>query len=261
MKKMMMFAAMLAAVGMIAGCFTSATAYTEKTNPDGTKTVSRVSVIGTGDKASQVAAEGLFADGAADDLGAGVKTASASQQSTGIDGTVNALGGLMVGMAQFMAASQSVPAAKAQIATPVAATAETDHSTEGFSASPGAAPYTFAAATTEGDKAVSATVPATISGDGISVVILGNRSTCSLCRSLWGRLDVAALSAALCGANVIDADAQAAPETYAKLRPQGAFSYPLVLVYEAGQLKGQFSGRGLTQAALTEKVKSLTTCK
>ena len=253
MKKLISVAAVLAAVGMLAGCFTSATAYTETTHADGSVTVSKVKVIGTGDKASQIASEGLFADGTADDLGAGVKTASASQTSTGIDGTVNALGGLMVGMAQFMAASQSVPAAKAQIATPVAATAD--------ATTPNAAPYTFAAATTEGGKAVSATVPVTISGDGISVVILGNRSTCSLCQSLWDRLDVAALSAALCGANVIDADAQAAPETYAKLRPQGAFSYPLVLVYEAGQLKGQFSGRGLTQAALTEKVKSLTTCK
>ncbi|MFA7121540.1 MAG: hypothetical protein WC277_08650, partial [Bacilli bacterium] len=104
-------------------------------------------------------------------------------------------------------------------------------------------------------------VPATISGDGISVVVLGNRSTCGYCQSLWGGLDVAALSAALCGANVIDADAQAAPDTYAKLRPQGAFSYPLVLVYEAGQLQGQFSGRGLTQAALVEKVKAMTSCK
>jgi len=246
MKKLMMTAAVLTACGMVAGCFTSATAYTEKTNPDGTKTVSRVSVIGTGDKASQVAAEGLFADGAADDLGAGVKTASANQQSTGIDGTVNALAGLMGSMAQFMAATQ-------MMAPTVAAVQPT------ATATPNAAPYTFAAATT--GSAVSATVPATISGDGISVVILGNRATCGYCQSLWAGLDVAALSAALCGANVIDADAQAAPETYAKLRPQGAFSYPLVLVYEAGQLKGQFSGRGLTQAALTEKVKSLTTCK
>ena len=248
MKKMMMFAAMLAAVGMVAGCFTSATAHTEKTNPDGTKTVSRVKIIGTGDKASKVAAEGLYADGALDDLGAGVKKASASQQSTGIDGTVNALSGLMAGMAQFMAASQSVPAAKAQIATPVAAT------------TPNASPYMFAAATTGGGSAVSATVPATISGDGISVVVLGNRSTCGYCQSLWGGLDVDVLSGLLCGANVIDADAQAAPETYAQLRPQGAFSYPLVLVYEGGQLKGQFSGRGLTQAALAEKVKGLTSC-
>ena len=248
MKKLMMFAAALAAGGMVAGCFTSATAYTEKTNPDGTKTVSRVKIVGTGDKASQIAAEGLFADGAADDLGAGVKTASASQQSTGIDGTVNALAGLMGSMAQFVAASQMM----APTVDAVQPTAPT---------TPSAAPYTFAAATTEDGRAVSATVPATISGDGISVVILGNRSTCSLCQSLWGGLDVAALSAALCGANVIDADAQAAPDTYAKLRPQGAFSYPLVLVYEGGQLKGQFSGRGLTQAALAEKVKSMTTCK
>ena len=73
-------------------------------NPDGTKTVSRVSVIGTGDKASQIAAEGLFADGAADDLGAGVKTANASQQSTGIDGTLKGVGDLLGGIAAVMQA-------------------------------------------------------------------------------------------------------------------------------------------------------------
>jgi hypothetical protein len=254
MKKLIMFAAMLAAVGMVAGCFTSATAYTEKTNPDGTKTVSRVSVIGTGDKASQVAAEGLFADGAADDLGAGVKTASANQKSTGIDGTLKGVGDLLGGIAAVMRAYPAVGA------VPAVPSANTDPAVPTVTSAVDGG-YTFAAATTEDGKAVSATVPVTISGDGISVVILGNRSTCSLCQSLWGGLDVAALSAALCGANVIDADAQAAPETYAKLRPQGAFSYPLVLVYEAGQLKGQFSGRGLTQATLVEKVKSMTTCK
>ena len=106
MSKLMMFAALAAVAGMTAGCFTSAVAFTKKTAPDGTVTESKVKIVGTGDKASQVAAEGLFADGAADDLGAGVKTASASQQSTGIDGTVNALAGLMGSMAQFMAASQ-----------------------------------------------------------------------------------------------------------------------------------------------------------
>jgi len=106
MKKMMMGAAVLAACGMVAGCFTSATAYTETKHADGSVTVSRVNVIGTGDKASEIAAEGLFADGTQDDLGAGVKTASASQTSTGIDGTVNALGSLMSIMAQFMANGQ-----------------------------------------------------------------------------------------------------------------------------------------------------------
>lgn len=74
MKKLMMFAACAAMTGMVAGCFTSATAYTETKHADGSVTVSRVNVIGTGDKASEIAAEGLFADGAADDLGAGVNT-------------------------------------------------------------------------------------------------------------------------------------------------------------------------------------------
>ena len=100
MKKMMMFAAALAAVGMVAGCFTSATAYTKKTAPDGTVTESRISVTGTGDKASQVAAEGLYADGAPDDLGAGVKTASASQQSTGIAESFRAFGDMTGVIAQ-----------------------------------------------------------------------------------------------------------------------------------------------------------------
>ena len=232
MKKLIMFAAMLVAVGMVAGCFTSATAYTETKHADGSVTVSRVNVIGTGDKASEIAAEGLFADGTQDDLGAGVKTASANQKSTGIDGTLKGVGDLLGGIAAVM---RAYPAA-------------------------GAVPAVPAVQPATAGAAVSATVPATISGDGISVVVLGNRATCGYCQSLWAGLDVAALSASLCGANVIDADAQAAPDTYAKLRPQGAFSYPLVLVYEAGQLRGQFSGRGLTQAALVEKAKSLTGC-
>ena len=88
MKKLMMGAAMLAAVGMVAGCFTSARAYTETKHADGSVTVSRVNIIGTGDKASEIAAEGLFVDGTQDDLGAGVKSASATQQSTGIKETL-----------------------------------------------------------------------------------------------------------------------------------------------------------------------------
>ena len=106
MKKMMMGAAVLAACGMVAGCFTSATAYTKKTLVDGTVTESRVSVIGTGDKASQVAAEGLFADGAADDLGAGVKTASANQKSSGVKETLEGMGVLLSGLGSLMARPQ-----------------------------------------------------------------------------------------------------------------------------------------------------------
>lgn len=145
MKKLISVAAVLAAVGMLAGCFTSATAYTEKTNPDGTKTVSRVSVIGTGDKASQVAAEGLFADGAADDLGAGVKTASANQKSTGIDGTLKGVGDLLGGIAAVMRAYPAVPTAAAGAAQSVGEIlrgtpgGETVHSAERFTGSPGPA--------------------------------------------------------------------------------------------------------------------------
>jgi len=138
MKKLMMFAAVLAAVGMVAGCFTSATAYTEKTNPDGTKTVSRVSVIGTGDKASQVAAEGLFADGAADDLGAGVKTASANQQSSGVKETLEGMGVLLGGLGSLMARPQVL---SVQAGAASAYTYDTDPSYDtaptGYTGSPG----------------------------------------------------------------------------------------------------------------------------
>ena len=111
MKKAMMFAALAAVVGMVAGCFTSATAYTKKTAPDGTVTESNVKIVGTGDKASQIAAEGLFADGASDDLGAGVKTASASQQSTGIKETLEGMGVLLTGIGQLVAKTQGIPMA------------------------------------------------------------------------------------------------------------------------------------------------------
>ena len=115
MKKLISVAAMLAAVGMAAGCFTSATAYTETKHADGSVTVSKVKVIGTGDKASQVAADGLFADGTQEDLGAGVKTASASQQSTGIDGALKGVGDLLGGIAAVM---RAYPAAGAIPAVP-----------------------------------------------------------------------------------------------------------------------------------------------
>ena len=106
MKKLMMLASVAAVAGMVAGCFTSATAYTETKHTDGSVTVSKVKIIGTGDKASQVAAEGLFADGTADDLGAGVKTASASQTSTGIDGTLNGVANILLGVERLVAVKQ-----------------------------------------------------------------------------------------------------------------------------------------------------------
>ena len=151
MKKLMMAAAVLAACGMVAGCFTSATAYTKKTAPDGTVTESKVKIVGTGDKASQIAAEGLFADGAADDLGAGVKTASASQQSTGIKETLEGVGSLLTGVGTLVAKTQGAPMGAAAsgsvagtetVAQTTGADAEpqgdTEYSYEGYTGSPGA---------------------------------------------------------------------------------------------------------------------------
>ena len=142
MKKLMMLASVAAVAGMLAGCFTSATAYTETKHADGSVTVSKVKIIGTGDKASQVAAEGLFADGTQEDLGAGVKSASATQQSTGIKETLEGMGVLLTGIGSLVAKTQGIPvAATAPVSTDTApaVSVETDYSTEGFGGSPGAA--------------------------------------------------------------------------------------------------------------------------
>jgi len=141
MKKLMMTAAVLAACGMVAGCFTAATAWTERTNPDGTKTVSKVRVIGTGDKASEVAAEGLFADGTTDDLGAGVKTASANQQSTGIKETLEGMGVLLSGLGSLMARPQVLSVQAGAASAERGYTYDTDPSYDtaptGYTGSPG----------------------------------------------------------------------------------------------------------------------------
>lgn len=245
MKKLISVAAVLAAVGMLAGCFTSATAYTETTHADGSVTVSKVKVVGTGDKASQVAAEGLFADGTASDLGAGVRTASASQTSTGIDGTLAGLGTVLQGMAQFMAASQGAVIA--------------GNGTQSASVAPkagGAQSISEIVRGPSGDRSAVSGV------GGATVAIIGNRKTCAYCRTLWAGIDAAALSDAVCGAAVIDADATANSAEYAKYKPDGPFAYPLIRVYGAdGKLAGEFSGRGLTQAAIIANVKTLTGCQ
>ena len=245
MKKLISVAAMLAAVGMVAGCFTSATAYTEKTNPDGTKTVSRVKVIGTGDKASKVAAEGLFADGTQEDLGAGVKTASASQQSTGIKETLEGMGALLGGIGNLMASSQGVPVAAPTIApdAPIAASAAS------------------APVKGEYDSPVPTGTVAALPGTGIGVVVLGDRATCGYCAAFWARMDAGDLADSVCGAVIIDADKSDAPNLYRAFAPADGFDYPLVRVYEGGQLKGEFVSRSDLPALVFAKIKALTSCK
>lgn len=106
---------------------------------------------------------------------------------------------------------------------------------------------------------IASTPKSAISGEGVPLVaILGNRATCPRCVALWDTLDAAALSESLCGASVIDADKTDNPVEYARLRPQSAFAYPLVVVYDAaGKLAGQFDARGMTQAQIAAKVKAL----
>ena len=245
MKRVMMMVAAVSACGMLAGCFTSATAYTETTHADGSVTVSKVKVLGTGDKASEIAAEGLFADGTASDLGAGVKTASASQTSTGIDGTLAGLGTVLQGMAQFMAAAHVAGIA--------------GNGTQSASVAPeagGAQSISEIVRGPSGDRSAVSGV------GGATVAIIGNRKTCAYCRTLWAGIDAAALSDAVCGAAVIDADATANASEYAKYKPDGAFAYPLIRVYGAdGKLAGEFSGRGKTQETIAARVNTLIGCK
>ena len=123
MKKLMMLAAVAVSVSMITGCLTRTLAQTKTTKPDGTVTESLVSVTGIGDKASEVASKGLFADGTPETLGAGVADAKASQQSTGVKETLEGMGGLLTGIGQLVATSQGIPVTPAVSIAPAASSA------------------------------------------------------------------------------------------------------------------------------------------
>lgn len=156
MKKLMTIAVLFSVMMAVTGCLTRASAHTKKTVYSDGRVVyeSDTSIIGTGDKASQVAGEGMFADGTEEDLGAGFKKGNASQQSTGIGETLNGLGALMGGMAKFMAASQGVKAPQVVIpdadssvenspetvaSAALPAMSEVLYSTDGYGGAPGTA--------------------------------------------------------------------------------------------------------------------------
>ncbi len=177
MKRALFSIMILAAVSVITGCFTSATAYTKKTSADGVVTESKCSIIGTGDKVSQIAADGLFADGTTEDLGAGVKKASASQQSTGIGETLTGMGNLMASMAKVMAASQggpvvSAPPTTASI-TPIVQQSEALQALDGIESVSGTAVTSETAYSTDGFKGASGAA-----GEGIY-----GHPSCSRCRA------------------------------------------------------------------------------
>ena len=173
MKMMMTVAAMLAAAGMVAGCFTSATAYTETKHTDGSVTVSKVKVLGTGDKASEIAAEGLFADGTQEDLGAGVKTASASQTSTGIDGTLNGVANILLGVERLVAVKQGTQTEQAVTRPPL-----------GVSVS---------SSTSVATGAILSGKVAEAKAAGKTLVVVAGSPDCSYCASLDAALNGSAL--------------------------------------------------------------------
>lgn len=187
MKKLITLAACAAVCGLFAGCFTSATARTKKTLPDGTVTESYVGIVGTGDKASQVAAEGLFADGTDEDLGSGVKNAKASQESSGIEGTLNGLGGLMTGMANFMAATQGVKTTQAVQPTPVAESSG-EFESVGTSALI-SKPDTLPAETVAANATVLAYKMAEAKSSGKPLVVIAGNVGCGYCTKLDKLLD------------------------------------------------------------------------
>ena len=170
-----------ALVLFIAGCITRGEAYTKKTMADGTVIESRASIMGTGDKASEVAAEGLFADGTDEDLGAGFKKANASQQSTGIEGTLTGMGSLMTGMAKFMVAAQSAKAIP--VGPAVEPSPETDDSLGANETIPD---ETVAA---NGKALTAKTEEAKATGKPL-VVVAGNEG-CSYCAKLDSALEAA----------------------------------------------------------------------
>ena len=238
MKKAIMIMAAIATMACISGCFTSAYTITETKNADGSSTYSKAKVTGMGDKAAQVAAEGMYSDGTLEDLGAGFKNANAAQTSTGIDGALKGIGDVLIGLASLQRAYgggiNPVLPAQAGSAT----------------ATPQYAPPT----STKGGNFIA--------GEGVpEIVIIGDRSSCSICRGLWASLDPLTMSLNACDASIIDADANDNPSIYKARRPAGAFSFPYIRIYVGGKVVDEFSARGMSQEQITARAnKSIGSC-
>lgn len=125
---------------LLAGCFSRSVATYEA--PDGTR--SSIRLVGTGDKASEIAAEGFFAEMD----GAGVSKAGASQQSSGVADSMRAFGEMSqtfmqafamgAGMASgFPAVSIGNPGNATTDAPPATQPGGVEYSTLGFAGVPG----------------------------------------------------------------------------------------------------------------------------
>lgn len=180
MRKLALITMMLVLALAMTGCLTSITAETKKQAPDGSVTTSRVSVFGTGDKVASAAAEGLFADGTDADLGAGVKKASAKQESTGIAETFAGVGTMMAGMAQFFAATQGVKTDGLIASTPPKVIPTDPEVADGDSDTTLTLPTETATANSGVMKAKIAEAKAT----GKPLVILAGNTGCSYCERM-----------------------------------------------------------------------------
>ena len=237
MKKLISVAAMLAAVGMVAGCFTSATAYTETKHADGSVTVSKVKIIGTGDKASQVAAEGLFADGTQDDLGAGVKTASASQTSTGIDGTLNGVANILLGVERLVAVKQGTQTEQAVTRPPL-----------GVSVS---------SSTSVATGAILSGKVAEAKAAGKPLVVVAGSPSCSFCTKLDAAIAESALPART---DIVLVRETAEWSANSALDWTGGGDAPIVRVTKWGEDGNKICDQKLNRPSVAEIESALTAC-
>jgi len=88
-----------------------------------------------------------------------------------------------------------------------------------------------------------------------AVVVIGDRSTCGLCRALWQPGFEESVETAMPQVDVVDADLIDGTALYNKYRPKGSFLYPLAQVYGAdGKMIGSFVARGMDVEQFTAKV-------
>lgn len=224
----------------LTGCLTSVKSQWEK-DPDGVIRA-RVSVLSSGTQ-SEALAKGFDAG----PEGSILEDASGKQDSTS---AVEAFRDIAVAFAPML---NALAAGRTPSATPLAAAPYAPAATA--TASGYDPPVTVAPATVTGAPEATKTVAGT--NGLITVAILGDRSSCPLCRSLWSKLDAQALSSALCGAKVVDADRSSDSQAFDSYRPAGGFSYPLIRVFESGDFKGEFVARGMTQDAVAARIREL----
>ena len=85
-----------------------------------------------------------------------------------------------------------------------------------------------------------------------TVVVIGNRGSCSLCRGLYTSfVENGALAEALPGADLVDADQRDAPELNRawKAKCAAVRSWPVIAVFDGAKRVGQFVCRASASAA------------